>query len=99
MSDECLSQLMVNFVEDDPIAPPLVFSIFAFMRGIGNITSGELWSWSWLMKMVQQELTVSTGPISGALLKHDTFPNGAGVYGFHNYVSNFVILSGISACN
>ncbi|AFR95822.1 monocarboxylic acid transporter [Cryptococcus neoformans C23] len=50
--------------KDDPIAPPLVFSIFAFMRGIGNITSG---------------------PISGALLKHDTFPNGAGVYGFHNY--------------
>ncbi|UOH82205.1 hypothetical protein LQV05_004901 [Cryptococcus neoformans] len=50
--------------KDDPIAPPLVFSIFAFMRGIGNITSG---------------------PISGALLKYDTFPNGAGVYGFHNY--------------
>lgn len=51
------------------------------------------------MKMVQQELMVSTGPISGALLKYNTFPNGAGAYGFHNYVSSFVILSGISACN
>lgn len=44
------------------------------------------------------ELTASTGPISGALLKHNTFPNGAGAYGLHNYVSSFVIRLGIFAC-
>jgi hypothetical protein len=26
---------------DDPTLPPLLFSIFAFARGIGNVTSGE----------------------------------------------------------
>jgi MFS family permease len=27
--------------EDDPTLPSTIFSLFAFMRGIGNITSGE----------------------------------------------------------
>jgi len=30
------------WIGDDPIAPPLVFSVFAALKGIGNITSGEL---------------------------------------------------------
>ena len=30
---------------------------------------------------------VSTGPVSGALMKHDSFPGAVGAYGFHNYVS------------
>nr|KIR45767.1 monocarboxylic acid transporter [Cryptococcus bacillisporus CA1280] len=64
-SFQCLWSNMIGVIsKDDPIAPSLVFSIFAFMRGIGNITSG---------------------PVSGALMKHDSFPGAAGAYGFHNY--------------
>lgn len=69
------------------------------MRGIGNITSGELLVVASVVENGPAELTVSTGPISGALLKHNTFPNGAGAYGLHNYVSSFVIRLGIFACS
>ncbi|WVO13427.1 hypothetical protein L204_101042 [Cryptococcus depauperatus] len=56
---------MISIIsKDDPIAPALVFSIFTFIRGIGNLTSG---------------------PISGALLKVDAFQGASGAYGFHNY--------------
>ena len=36
--DTCLPQ---RLAEDDPSLPPLLFPIFAFSRGIGNVSSGE----------------------------------------------------------
>ncbi|TYJ55128.1 hypothetical protein B9479_004165 [Cryptococcus floricola] len=50
--------------KDDPMAPTMIFSVFAFFRGVGNITSG---------------------PISGALLKVDAMKGATGAYGFNNY--------------
>ena len=29
-------------IEDDPTAPQIIFPIFAFLRGVGNITSGPI---------------------------------------------------------
>ncbi|WVQ75332.1 hypothetical protein IAR50_004949 [Cryptococcus sp. DSM 104548] len=56
---------MISIIaKDDPLAPPIVFSIFAFFRGVGNISSG---------------------PISGALLKVNVLKGSAGAYGFNNY--------------
>jgi hypothetical protein len=32
--------VLIALVGDDPITPPLVFSVFAALKGVGNITSG-----------------------------------------------------------
>ncbi|ODN74829.1 hypothetical protein L202_07139 [Cryptococcus amylolentus CBS 6039] len=56
---------MISIIaKDDPVAPTMIFSIFAFFRGVGNITSG---------------------PISGALLKVNAMKGATGAYGFNNY--------------
>ncbi|ODN82711.1 hypothetical protein, variant 1 [Cryptococcus amylolentus CBS 6039] len=36
------TQMIVYISKDDPLASPLVFCTFAFMRGVGNITSGPI---------------------------------------------------------
>lgn len=33
--------------EDDLISPPLVVSLFTFVRGVGSLTSGE---WEWIFQ-------------------------------------------------
>ncbi|ODN91373.1 hypothetical protein L198_05885 [Cryptococcus wingfieldii CBS 7118] len=58
------SALWSGMIKDDPVAPTMIFSVFAFFRGVGNITSG---------------------PISGALLKVDAMKGATGAYGFINY--------------
>ena len=40
MQSELKNNLAV--IEDDPSLPSIIFPIFAFMRGIGNITSGKI---------------------------------------------------------
>ncbi|OXG17566.1 monocarboxylic acid transporter [Cryptococcus neoformans Ze90-1] len=64
--------------KDNPFAITIVLSLFTFIRGVGNLTSG---------------------PISEALLKYNTFKGGAGAYGVNNYgvlllYSSITILSG-----
>lgn len=34
--------IWLTSVEDDPTAPQIIFPIFAFLRGVGNITSGPI---------------------------------------------------------
>ncbi|KAI5477335.1 hypothetical protein MNV49_006477 [Pseudohyphozyma bogoriensis] len=58
------SKLISIIAKDDPLLPSVIFPIFAFSRGIAN---------------------VSSGPVSEALLKTNSFKGAMGGYGVGNY--------------
>ncbi|OWZ77313.1 monocarboxylic acid transporter [Cryptococcus neoformans Tu401-1] len=72
------TQMIGLICKDDLISPPLVVSLFTFVRGVGSLTSG---------------------PISQALLKINNLNGSIGAYGFSNYgvlliYASVTILSG-----
>ncbi|KAE8543308.1 hypothetical protein D1P53_000010 [Cryptococcus gattii VGV] len=72
------TQMIGVISKDDLISPPLVVSLFTFVRGVGSLTSG---------------------PISQALLKMSNLNGSIGAYGFNNYgvlliYASVTILSG-----
>ncbi|TXT13402.1 hypothetical protein VHUM_00769 [Vanrija humicola] len=72
------ASLIRVFARGDPAVPPLGFSVFMTLRGIGNLASGGLGA-RWL--------TLTAGPIATALLKMHRFAGAPGAYGHTDYVS------------
>ncbi|KAJ9098597.1 hypothetical protein QFC21_004243 [Naganishia friedmannii] len=82
------AKLIGIIAKDDPNLPSTIFSLFAFMRGIGNITSGTILTASCPTHLLNGRLCILTiSPVSEALLKSPAWKSAAGAYGFKNYVS------------